>query len=140
MSGLRRAWGEVRLANGLAHSELKLASSGNFSALAATSHQVGRHLARAAALARAVTPPAGLSRAHADLVRALVVGTQMADRSVPFFQHMGPGSKREYIRRVLPLEKRAVRFGNAWYTPTETRMESAGLSMPKWVDHLFDWS
>ena len=140
MTALRPMWREVRKANALAHTQVELAPSGKFPAMADLSLRINRHLAKAAALARSVSPPSLLARPHASLVRALRVGARMATVLAGLYHHMGPDSKQQYNQRVLPLERRSVRFGNAWYVPTYHDMRAAHVRMPGWVDRLFDWS
>ena len=87
-----------------------------------------------------MSPPSLLARPHTSLVRALRVGARMATVLAGLYHHMGPDSKQDYNQRVLPLERRSVRFGNAWYVPTYHDMRAVHMRMPGWVDHLFDWS
>jgi hypothetical protein len=140
VKALQPVWREVARANVAAHHGVKIAGSGNFPALAAITRQVGRHLARAAALSRAITPPPGLERAHADLTRSFVVGTRMAVRLAVLYDHIGPDSQQTYNRQVRPLEKQAVKLGNRWYKPAVKAMLTFAVIPPDWVDHLYDWS
>ena len=140
LRALQPARREVRQANRAADHEASIASSGDFPALAADSRSVQLHLARAAAAARRVRPPKGLEEAHSDLVRAFTVGGRMAGRLAALYDHIGPGSDREYAHRVVPLEKRALRLGNRWYSVASPAMVVAEVREPSWIDHLFDWS
>ena len=140
MTALRPMWREVRKANALAHTEVELAPSGKFPAMADASRGISRHLAKAAALARSVSPPSLLPRPHASLVRALRVGARMATVLAGLYHHMGPDSEQHYNQRVLPLERRSVRLGNAWYVSTYHDMRAVHVRMPGWVDRLFNWS
>jgi hypothetical protein len=140
LKDLHPVWREIARVNVASHHAVKISGSGNFPAMAATTRQMARHLARAAALARAITPPPGLKRAHADLTRAFAVGNRMARRLSVLYDHIGPDSQQKYHNQILPLEKRAVRLGNRWLQPTTEAMLSSGVVPPGWIDHLFDWS
>jgi hypothetical protein len=137
---LGRIRAEVRLADQAADHEASIASSGDFSAMAADSAEVERHLARATVLARRVKAPPGLEHAHANLVRAFAVGRRMAARLSSVFEHIGPDSQRAYRERVRPLERRSLRFANLWYAQAAAAMAAGNIHPPKWIDHLFDWS
>ncbi len=131
---------EVSLANIASHREAEIAAAGNFPALAASARQLGRHLARAAMVARAVRPPDALRAAHAALVHAFVTGSRMAMRMSVLYATAGPASGRDYERTVLPLQIRAARLGDRWHDVTAPVMRDGGVAMPAWADHLFDWT
>ena len=131
---------EVQLANRAAHHATTIASSGDFPALAADTRRVELHLTRAVADARRVHPPSGLGPAHANLVRSFQVGERMAARLAALYDNIGPDSNGQYRHQVLPLEKRAVRLGNAWLGQALPAMSAATIREPAWVEHLYDWS
>jgi len=131
---------EVSLANIASHREAGIAAGGNSAALAASARQLARHLGRAAAVARAVRPPAALRTAHASLVHAFVTGSRMAVCMSVLYATIGPDSGRDYERNVLPLQARAARLGDRWYDATAPLLQDGGITMPAWADHLFDWT
>ena len=131
---------EVSLAIIASHRETEIAAAGNFPALAASARQLGRHLGRAAVVARGVRPPHALRVAHASLVHAFVTGSRMATRMSVLYATAGPSSGRDYERIVLPLQARAARLGVRWYDATAPAMRDGGITMPAWAHHLFDWT
>jgi hypothetical protein len=131
---------EVSLANVASHREAEIAAIGNSPALAASARQLARHLGRAAALARAVRPPDALRAAHASLVHAFMTGSRMAVGISVVYATISPDSGRDYERDVLPLQARAARLGNRWYDATAPLLHDGGITMPAWLDHLFDWA
>lgn len=140
VAGLGPVWRQVRLANRAAADEARIASSGDFPALAADSRTVALHLGRAVAAARNMHVAPGLARPHADLVRALAVGRRMAGRLATLYDHIGPDARRDYRRNVLPLEKRSLRLANRWYGFMQGAMLAEHVREPRFIGHLFDWT
>jgi hypothetical protein len=132
--------GEIARANASAHHEAQLAGAADFAAAAVESARVSRDLTRAAKLAARITPPADLERAHADLVRALAVGSRMANRLSRDFAHFGQPAAYDIKRHVVPLEKVTVRLANRWYARVQYDLRLTGVGQPRWIDGMFNWS